>query len=214
MSAVVAVTGPLTAGYLVLPRPAVHGEVPPVSALLITGPDLDSHALTATVSRWHAGGSQVAVRGAFLAALEQAPVEHDAYSELAAGGYAAAAGCLLVLLLTLLLSARSRELTLARTATMGMTAAQTRWLALIEALPQIVSVITGGLICALALAPLVGPALALSVFTGSSAAVPVRIEPAWLIAAAIGLLVLAIATLTGQTVVAGRGLARSLRIGE
>jgi putative ABC transport system permease protein len=160
------------------------------------------------------GASQVAVRGTLLAALEQAPLEHDAYSEIAFGGYAAAAGCLLVLLLTLLLSARSRELTLARSATMGMSAAQTRWLALIEALPQILSVIIGGLICALALAPLVGPALALSVFTGSTAAVPVRIEPAWLIAAAIGLLVLAIGTLTGQTVVASRGIARSLRMGE
>jgi putative ABC transport system permease protein len=214
MSASVSITGPLTAGYLVLPRSALAGDVPPVSALLVTGPDLDAHALTATVSRWHVGGSQVAVRGAYLAALEQAPLERDAYSEIAFGGYAAAAGCLLVLLLTLLLSARSRELTLARSATMGMSAAQTRWLALIEALPQILSVIIGGLICALALAPLVGPALALSVFTGSNAAVPVRIEPAWLIAAAVGLLALAIATLTGQTVLASRGIARSLRMGE
>jgi len=214
MSAIVSITGPLTAGYVVLPRSALHGDVPPVSALLVTGPDLDGHALTKTVSKWHVGGSQVAVRGTYLAALEQAPLEHDAYSEIAFGGYAAAAGCLLVLLLTLLLSARSRELTLARSVTMGMSAAQTRWLALIEALPQILSVIIGGLICALALAPLVGPALALSVFTGSTAAVPVRIEPAWLIAAAIGLMVLAIATLTGQTVVASRGIARSLRVGE
>ena len=213
MSAVSAIGGGFTGGYVVLPWSALHGNVPPASALLVTGP-VDSHALIATVSKWHVGGSQVAVRGDYLAALEQAPLERDAYSEIAFGGYAAAAGCLLVLLLTLLLSARSRELTLARSATMGMSAAQTRWLALIEALPQILSVIIGGLICALALAPLVGPALALSVFTGSNAAVPVRIEPAWLIAAAIGLLVLAIATLTGQTVVASRGIARSLRMGE
>jgi putative ABC transport system permease protein len=214
MSAVSSISGGLAAGYIVLPPSALRGDVPPASALLVTGPGLDSHALIATVSKWHVGGSQVVARGTLLSALEQAPVGHDAYSEIAFGGYAAAAGCLLVLLLTLLLSARSRELTLARTATMGMSAAQTRWLALIEALPQILSVIIGGLICALALAPLVGPALALSVFTGSTTAVPVRVEPAWLIAAAIGLLVLAIATLTGQTVLAGRGLARSLRMGE
>jgi len=214
MSAIVSITGPLTAGYVVLPQSALLGDAPPVSALLVTGPGLDGQALTKTVSKWHAGGSQVAVRGSYLDALEHAPLEHDAYSEIAFGGYAAAAGCLLVLLLTLLLSARSRELTLARSATMGMSAAQTRWLALIEALPQILSVIIGGLICALALAPLVGPALALSVFTGSTAAVPVRVEPAWLIAAAIGLLVLAIVTLTGQTVVASRGVTRSLRMGE
>jgi len=215
MSAVASISGGGSGGYVVLPRSALRGYLPPVSSLLVTGPDLDSRALLTTVSKWHAGGgSQVVVRSGLLAALEQAPVGRDAYSEIAFGGYAAAAGCLLVLLLTLLLSARSRELTLARTATMGMSAAQARWLALIEALPQILSVIIGGLICALALAPLVGPALDLSVFTGSAAAVPVRIEPAWLIAAAIGLLALAIATLTGQTVLASRGIARSLRMGE
>ena len=214
MSGVLSVSGGFTSGYVVLPRPALDGDVPPASGLLVTAPDLDGRALVSAVSKWHVPGSQVVLRSRFLAALEQAPLAHDAYSELAFGGYAAAAGCLLVLLLTLLLSAQSRELTLARSATMGMSAAQTRWLALIEALPQILAVLAGGLICALALAPLVGPALALSVFTGSTAAVPVRIEPAWLTAAAIGLLVLAIATLTGQTVLASRGIARSLRMGE
>jgi putative ABC transport system permease protein len=214
MSGVISVSGGFTRGYVVLPRSALHGYAPPASSLLVTGPDLDSRALLRAVSKWHVPGSDVALRSRFLAALEQAPLEHDAYSELAFGGYAAAVGCLLVLLLTLLLSAQSRELTLARSATMGMSAAQARWLSLIEALPQILAVLVGGLICALALAPLVGPALALSVFTGSPAAVPVRVEPAWLTGAAIGLLVLAIATLTGQTVVAGRRVARSLRMGE
>ena len=68
-----------------------------------------------------------------------------------------------MLLLTLMLSAQSRQLTLARAATMGMSTAQARSLALIEALPQILAVLIGGVICALALVPLVGPALSLSV---------------------------------------------------
>ena len=147
------------------------------------------------------------------AALEQAPLERGAYLELALGGIAAAAGALLALLLVLLLSAQSRQLTLARAATMGMSTVQARLLVLIEALPQILAVIVGGLICALALAPLVGPALGLSVFTGSATPVPVRIEPALLTGAALALLILAIATLSGQAVLAGRGTARSLRIG-
>ena len=96
---------------------------------------------------------------------------------------------------------------------MGMSSAQSRWLTLIEALPQILSVLLGGLICALTLVPLVGPTLDLSVFTSSATSVPVRIEPVWLAATAIGLLVLAMATLTGQTVLASRGTPRSLRIG-
>jgi putative ABC transport system permease protein len=213
MSAVGLVSGGPAAGYFVLPRSAVHGNVPPVSAILVAGPGLNGRDMQKAVSRWRVQGAGVTLRSSLLTALEQAPLQHGAYSELALGGDAAAAGCLLVLLLTLMLSAQSRQLTLVRAATMGMSTAQGRWLAIVEALPQILSVLAGGLICALALAPLVGPSLALSVFTDSNAAVPVRIEPAWLTAAAIGLLVLAIATLTGQTVVASRGIARSLRMG-
>jgi putative ABC transport system permease protein len=182
--------------------------------MLVAGRGLDSSAFTAAVSRWHVAGATVTLRSQLLAALEQAPLQRGADAELALGGAAAAAGCLLVLLLTLLLSAQSRQLTVARAATMGMSTAQGRWLALIEALPQIVAVLAGGLICALVLAPLVGPTLELAVFTGSTVPVPVRIEPAWLTATALGLLVLAVATLTGQTVLASRATARSLRIGS
>ena len=96
---------------------------------------------------------------------------------------------------------------------MGMSPAQGRSLALLESLPLLVSVLAGGVVCALALAPLVGPDLGLSVFTGASASVPVRAEPAWLTGSAIALLVLAAIILTGQAMLAGRGVARSLRIG-
>jgi hypothetical protein len=112
-----------------------------------------------------------------------------------------------------MLSGQSREMTLARATTMGLSAGQGRALALIEALPQILSVVVGGLVSALALVPLVGPTLGLSVFTGSAASVPVRIEPAWLAGTAIALLVLAMATVTGQMVLASRQAPRSLRIG-
>lgn len=148
-----------------------------------------------------------------LASLEQAPLQRSATLELALGSVAAAIGCLLVLLLLLLLTAQSRQLTLARSATMGMSPAQSRWLALIESAPLLVSVLIGGVASALMLAPLVGPDLSLAVFTGASVSVPVRPEPAWLAGSAIALLVLAAVILTGQAAVAGRGIARSLRIG-
>jgi putative ABC transport system permease protein len=140
-------------------------------------------------------------------------VQQDTYIELLLGGIAAAMGCLLVMLLVLLLSAQSRQLTVARTATMGLSMAQGRWLTLVESTPQFVAVLIGGLICALGLAPLVGPALDLAAFTGSATPVPVRIEPAWLAVTAIGLLVLAMATVSIQTMLADREVPRSLRIG-
>jgi putative ABC transport system permease protein len=216
LTAVLGVGGQTLDGYVVLPRSALNagGQAALSSSmLLVAGAGLDDRALTAAVARLRLRGAHVTLRSQLLTALEQAPLQHGSYALLALGGDAAAVGCLLVLLLTLMLSAQSRQMTLARAATMGLSTAQGRWLTLVEALPQILSVLIGGLICALALVPLVGPTLGLAVFTGSTAAVPVRIEPLWLTATAIGLLVLAMATLTGQTVLASRQAPRSLRMG-
>ncbi len=66
----------------------------------------------------------------------------------------------------------------------------------------------------MALVPATGPALSLTVITGSASSVSVKIEPAWLVAVGTGLLVLAIVTLTGQTMLTDRNAPRSLRIGE
>ena len=213
MSQVQPFAGPNVSGYVVAPRSAASSFAPAPSTILVVGSGLDSAALTAAVAKWHTAGVAVVLRSRQLASLESAPLQRGAYGELAFGGDAAAIGCMLVLLLTLMLSGQSRQMTLARASTMGLSAAQGRGLALIEALPQILSVVVGGLVSALALVPLVGPSLGLSVFTGSAASVSVRIEPAWLAGTAIALLVLAIVTLTGQMVLASRGAPRSLRIG-
>jgi hypothetical protein len=71
-----------------------------------------------------------------------------------------------VLLLSLMLSAPSREQALARMSTMGL--------------------------------------LNLAVLAGSAAPVPALPEPGWLAGTAIALLILAIAALAGQTMLAGR----------
>jgi putative ABC transport system permease protein len=210
------VGGVADSGLVVLPRSALTANALAflsTDAVLVAGPSLDDSALSAAVARWHVSGANVTAQTQLQSVLARAPLQHGAYGELAVGGDAAAVGCLLVLLLTLMLSAQSRRMTLARAATMGMSTAQGRWFTLIESLPQILSVVIGGLICALALVPLVGPTLGLAVFTGSAASVPVRVEPFWLTATAIGLLILAMATLTGQTALASRQAPRSLRIG-
>jgi hypothetical protein len=146
--------------------------------------------------------------------LERAPLQHGAYLVLAFGAVAAGCCCLLVLLLSLLLSASARRLVLARMITMGLSGGQGRVLGAVELLPQLVAVLAGGLACAVALVPLVGPALSLGVFTGSASGVLVRVEPDWLVVAGAGLVVLAVLTLLGQTILTGRTAARSLRMGE
>jgi putative ABC transport system permease protein len=98
--------------------------------------------------------------------------------------------------------------------TMGLSGGQARVLGVVELLPQLVAVLAGGLGCAVALVPLIGPVLNLGVFTGSGAGVVVRVEPEWLVVAGAGLVVLAVATLMGQTMLTDRRAARSLRMGE
>ena len=79
-------------------------------------------------------------------------------------------------MLSLVLAARSRALTLARLSTMGLGTGQGRLLVIAEALPPVLAAAVAGAACALALVPLLGPVLDLSVFTGSAAAVPVRAD--------------------------------------
>ena len=210
MSAVAAIGG---SGYLVLSRDVARGAAPPAGALLIAGQGIDSAALRAAVARYGAGAS-IVLRSALLTKLQAAPLQHGTSLALELSAVAAACCCLLALLLMLLLSAPSRRQTLARLATMGMSARQARTLELTELLPQLLAVLAGGLACAIALVPALGPALQLANITGSASGVPVRVEPAWLAGTAVGLLILALAALTGQTMLTERDAARSLRAGE
>jgi putative ABC transport system permease protein len=203
----------LSDNYLVLPRQALGAAAPPPTMLFVRGQNLNEAALRAVVARQGPGAS-VVFRSGLLAGLERAPLQHGAYLALALGAAAAACCGLLVLLLSLLLSASARALALARMSTMGLSGGQSRVLGVVELLPQLVAVLVGGLGCAVALVPLIGPALSLSGFTGSGASVAVTVEPEWLVVAGAGLVVLAVATLLGQTMLTDRNAARSLRIGE
>jgi putative ABC transport system permease protein len=197
--------------YLVLPRQDLGNAAPPPTVLLIAGQNLNRAALAVAAKRY-APGATVVLRSRLLAGLEDAPLQRGAYLALALGGAAALLCGLLVLLFSLLLSAPSRQQSLARMSTMGLSAGQGRLVAVLEALPQLLAVLAGGTATAAALGPLVGPALSLSVFTGSAGSVPVRIQPVWLIVAAACVLGLAIVTLAGQTAVTSQNAARSVRI--
>ncbi|HET9972544.1 MAG TPA: FtsX-like permease family protein, partial [Streptosporangiaceae bacterium] len=119
------------------------------------------------------------------------------------------------LLLSLLLTARTREMTLARLATMGLRRWQAQLMLATEALPPVVAAAAGGVACAWLLAPLVGPALNLGVFDGTGP--PVVVAPAGypLAASATGLLLAALLVLALQAAVTyQRGSARALRIDD
>jgi putative ABC transport system permease protein len=199
---------------VVLPSWALSTGSLPATLMLVVGPHLDGRALTDLVH--HAlPGAPVTLRSDVLAGLAGAPLPHGADVSIAQSAAAAAAFSALILLISLLITARSRDLTLARLATMGLVRGQARRLALVEMLPQVLAATVGGVASAWALAPLVGPAINLSAFTGTGAGVPVRTEPVPLAACAAGLVLLSALALAAQAVITGRrGAARALRVGD
>jgi putative ABC transport system permease protein len=210
-----AITGAQPGGqFVVLPRWALGTQAPAPAVMAIIGPHLDTAALTAAVRR-AVPGAQVTLRSRLLAGISGAPLPHGGFVTFALGAAAAGAFSLLILVLTLVLSARSRELTLARLVTMGLGASQSRRITAVEILPLIVAAVMGGTACALALVPLVGSTVDLAAFTGTPVTVPLRAEPLAIVAAAAGLLLLAALTLTIQNGLArSRGTAQALRVGQ
>ena len=187
---------------------------PTPSLMLVDGSGLDAARLHADVSRELPGGT-VMLRSAALAAITGAPVPRAAQVALAQGMAAAAGFGALVLLLSLVLSARTRDMTLARLATMGMRRWQAQLVLAAETLPQVVAAAVGGIACAWLLVPLVGPSVNLAAFTQVGPGVAVVSAPGPLIASAIGLVLAALLVLAAQAVVTyRRGSARALRIDD
>jgi len=153
--------------------------------VLVTGPDIDVPRLDAVVRR-DLPGATVTLRATDQAALSRAPLPHDEAAAIVAAEIAAAGLTLLVLLIMIAGAARARRSTVARLRVMGVTGRQARWAELAETLPLVVATAVGGIACAWALGPLIGPALNLSALTGGATA-PVGARWAPLGAAAAGL---------------------------
>jgi putative ABC transport system permease protein len=199
---------------VVMPLQALGQNPPEPNLMLVAGPRLDGKRLSAIVGRELPGGA-VTVRATALAALTGAPVPRAAQVTLVQAAVTAAGFGVLVLLLSLVLGARSRDLTLARLATMGLGHRQAQLLLAVEALPQVAAAAIGGIACALALAPLVGPAIDLSVFTGPGPSVLVAPDPVALVTSAAGLILAALLALAAQAAITyRRGSTGALRITE
>jgi putative ABC transport system permease protein len=182
--------------------------------MLVAGSGLDAARLTAVVRRALPGAS-VTLRATALAALTTAPVPRAAQTALTQGLATAAGFGVLVLLLSLLLSARTREMTLARLATMGLWRWQAQLLLAAETLPPVVAAAIGGAACAWLLVPLIGPSLNLAALSGTGLATAVTPAVFPLAASAAGLVLAALLVLAAQAVITYyRGSTRALRIAE
>ena len=206
--------GPAGTQFAVLPRWALGAQAPVPTVLAMTGPRLNQAALIHAARR-AVPGAQVTLRSRVLASIAGAPLPHGGLVTFAQGAAAAGGFSLLVVLLTLVLGARSRELTLARLATMGLAPDQSRRIVAVETLPAILAAAVGGTVCALLLVPLAGPAVNLAAFTGMPVTVPLRADPVAIVAAAAALLLLGGLTLAVSGRLArSRGAAQALRVGD
>jgi putative ABC transport system permease protein len=199
---------------VVLPLRALGPHPPGPDLMLVAGPGLDGARLSAAVHRALPGGS-VTLRATALAALTTAPVLQAAQTALTQGLATAAGFGVLILLLSLLLTARTREMTLARMATMGLRRWQAQLLLAAETLPPVVAAAIGGIACAWLLAPLIGPSLNLAAYSGTGSAIVVSPAVVPLVASAAGLVLAALLVLAAQAVMTYyRGSARALRIAD
>ena len=199
---------------LLLPASALTAIGFEPNLLLVGGPGLDAARLTAVVRR-QLPGAAVTLRSTALAAMTTAPVLVAAQAALTQAMAAAAGLGALILLLSLLLTARTRDTTLAYLATMGLRRWQAQLLLAIETLPPVVAAAVGGIACAWLLAPLIGPTLNLAAYSGTGSAIAVTPAALPLIASAVGLVLAALLVLAAQAVITyQRGSARALRIAD
>ena len=211
---IASVPGATTDAVVVVPQEPLGTSPTGPDLMLVAGPRLDAARLIAVVHRSQPDAS-VTLRSTALAALRSAPVLQAARTALTQGLATAAGFGVLILLMSLVLTAQTRELTLASLATMGLRRWQAQLLLAAEALPPVVAAAVGGVACAWLLAPLVGPSLNLAAFSGTGSAIVVTPAAFPLAAAAAGLVLGALVVLTVQTVISYyRGSTRALRIAD
>ena len=154
---------PAGGAFIVLPVSAIRGvsEPLPVNLMLLTGPSIDMTRLHAAVRATMQGGDAPAIttRSLALHGLTVAPLQQGTFLLFTLAIAYAAALALAVMLLELALGAADRELTTARLATMGLTEGQRVRLVAVEVIPSIAASAVAAAACAIALPPLLAPAI-------------------------------------------------------
>ena len=207
---------PAGGAFIVLPASPIRGvrEPLPVNLMLLTGPSIDMTRLHAAVraTMRSADAPAVTTRSLALHGLTVAPLQQGTFLLFTLAVAYAAALALAVMLLELALGAADRELTTARLATMGLTEGQRVRLVAVEVIPSIAASAVAAAACAIALPPLLAPAIDLSVFTQSQASVPLRPDFAAFMLPLAGLLAITVIALAYEIRSRrGRGVAVTMR---
>ena len=210
-----AVTANGTGMFVIMPLERIAGEdgPPATNLLLITGTGISRAALGAVVDK-EVPAATVTFRSAVLDGLVSSPLQASADVVMRLSLAVAAGFGLVILLLGLALGSADRDMTMARLVTMGLEEGRLVWLVLGEALLAVLAAAAAGAACAVALPALTSPALDLSVFTGSTAPVPIAPDLVALAGPAAGLAVLAAVAVIAETRrLRRRGVSSLLRFG-
>jgi putative ABC transport system permease protein len=222
LAGVLSKTPALPAGgeFVIMPLTAIHSTATPpepaaalVNELLLSGTGIDGARLTALANDV-APGSDVTLRSDELKSLTTAPLQRATFQLFGLALVVAAVLGLAVMLLELALGAGEREATLARLATMGLGEGQRTRVVALEVLPAVLAAAVAAWACAVALPRLVAPAMDLSVFTGSAAAVPLTPDTASIALPLAGLAVVALVALAIEIRSGRRRVAARLRTDE
>ena len=199
--------------FVLMPESLIaHESYVGPNVMLLNGPGIDTARLTPLVYKM-APEAGITIRSELLGQLTGAPLQRGAFLLFALALATAAGLGLAVMLLQLALGAADREATLARLATMGLGDGQRTRLVVLEVLPAVIAAAVAAVGSALVLPRIVAPAINLSVFTGSSAGVPLVPDLASVAVPIAGLIVVAAVTLTIE-IRARRGVVSTLRGGE
>jgi putative ABC transport system permease protein len=199
--------------FVVLPLWAA-GPAPLPTLVLLAGHGISQGEFSAILART-APGAPVTVQSAELAALNAAPLPRATVQIYTAGAAAAALFCALIVLISLILDARSRELTDARLVSMGLSGSQLQRVSALELSPFVLAAAIGGVIATAVLAALLNPVLNLSDLTGS--AQPAQLQSGILttLLTVAGLVMLAAVTMLGQRAAATRrAVSEALRVSQ
>jgi putative ABC transport system permease protein len=210
-----AVTANGTGMFVIMPLEHIVGQggPPATNLLLATGTGISHSALAAVVNK-DVPAAMVTFRSAVLDGLVSSPLQASADLVLRLSLAVAAGFGLAIMLLGLALGSADRDLTVARLATMGLEQGRLVWLVLGEALLAVLAAVAAGVACAVALPALTSPALDLSVFTGSTAPVPIAPDLVALAGPAAGITVLAGVAVVAETRrLRRRGVSSLLRFG-
>ncbi len=165
---------PAGGSFVIMPLLGLPGPAgsPVPNLLLATASAIDHARLTAVADRVMPR-SVTTFRTGVLAALAGSPLQNGAGLIITLIIAAAAGLGLFVVILALALGSAERGMTLARLTVMGHE--RETGLVMAEAMPAVLTAIAAGVACAIVLPLVIGSAIDLSAFTGTS--IPVQLQP-------------------------------------